>query len=119
MERNWDIIRLLLMQIEKSSPEIESNLSKYDEENIKYNAKLLIESGYMEGKLIKTLGQYESGVATVMMQNLTMEGHDLLDSMRKPQIWEKMKETAMNKGIDITFDTVKMLFSFVTQSLLS
>lgn len=39
---------------------------------------------------------------------LTMTGHDLLDTMRSKPVWEKVKETAQSKGIELTFEAVKM-----------
>jgi hypothetical protein len=40
---------------------------------------------------------------------LTWAGHDLLDTIRSKTVWERIKYTAKEKGIELTFDAVKEL----------
>jgi hypothetical protein len=37
---------------------------------------------------------------------LTWRGHELLDTIRSKPVWEKIKSTVQEKGIELTFDTV-------------
>ena len=41
--------------------------------------------------------------------DLTWQGHDLLDTLRSKPVWERIKTTAKDKGIELTFDAVKVL----------
>jgi hypothetical protein len=45
----------------------------------------------------------------ILSPELTWQGHDLLDTIRSKAIWEKIKSTAREKGIELTFDAVKTL----------
>lgn len=44
-----------------------------------------------------------------MSPELTWRGHDLLNSLRSKAVWERIKTTAKEKSLDLTFDTVKAL----------
>ena len=45
----------------------------------------------------------------LLSPELTWQGHDLLDTLRSKALWERIKTTAKEKGIELTFDTVKAL----------
>jgi hypothetical protein len=39
----------------------------------------------------------------------TWAGHDLLHTLRSKTVWQRIKTTAKDKGIELTFDAVKSL----------
>jgi hypothetical protein len=45
----------------------------------------------------------------LMSPELTWEGHELLAMLRSKPVWEKIKSTAQEKGIELSFDTVVAL----------
>ena len=49
--------------------------------------------------------------------DLTWAGHDLLDTLRSKPVWERIKMTAKDKGIELTFEAVKMLGSVALKSV--
>ncbi len=116
MKRNWDIIRAILIDTEKETIESAQELKKYEKEDIKYNASLLVKGNFIEGYIIEN-SLYPSGIGGGKLVRLTWEGHNLLDSLRTNKTWDKMKEIARDKGIEITFDTIKLLFRSAVETL--
>jgi hypothetical protein len=45
----------------------------------------------------------------LMSPDLTWEGHELLETMRSKAVWERIKKTATEKGIELSFDSIKAL----------
>lgn len=86
MKRDWNLIRLLLLEIEsRVAPEA---LKQYTEEQVLYHCELLEESGLILGKLVRGgKGQ----VVGASIQRLTWKGHDLLDSIRDEGVWARVQ----------------------------
>lgn len=84
MRRDWNLIRLLLLQIE--SGEAPPKLGEYTDDQKLYHSVLLIESGLAHG--IVALGQTGEPIGTTI-QRLTWSGHDFLDATRNESIWNK------------------------------
>lgn len=127
MKRNWDYIRQLLTDIEEEQ-DVFINITEMPKWNNQpleeYEAKvetiknieskffghleLLIDSGYIDGiTLRRGLGGNLS--YSTHSPRLTMAGHDLLSTMRSSKIWESIKSNASQKGIELTFETIKVL----------
>ncbi len=107
MERNWDIIRAVLLDEENSTEETGKELEKYSVQDIRYNARLLIEEGYLKGHINRNHVAKVIGICTL---ELTWSEHDLLDSMRGEKTWYKIKNYAKEKGVGLTFDTISHIF---------
>ena len=134
MKRDWDLIRKQLTDVEEENdlfseipPEPkwqDQDWNLYEKQFKEYQAiegrifghlELLIDAGYIDGMQIvrSTDGRFGYGIHS---PRLTMEGHDLLDTMRSTTIWEKIKTTAKSKGIELTFDAIKALGAFALKS---
>ncbi len=48
---------------------------------------------------------------------LSMDGHDLLQHMREPKIWNKVKSMADQMGVSLTMDFVRTAFPKIMNSL--
>lgn len=84
MRRDWNLIRLLLLQIESGKAQVD--LDKYTPEKQLYHSVLLIESGLAHGKIVPD----ETGEPIhTSIQRLTWSGHDFLDATRNESIWNK------------------------------
>ncbi|MDC4588788.1 DUF2513 domain-containing protein, partial [Acinetobacter baumannii] len=104
MKRNWDTIRAVLIAIE------DDNYDEYLEESenqdvILKNTALLIQAGFIDGKVLDSLDMS----ADVVVNDLTWQGHELLDTIRSKPVWDKIKSTALDKGLELTFDTVRAI----------
>lgn len=112
MKRDWDVIREVLIEVEALSDHDRSRFSyrtdphKDDEENTKAkHAILLKDAGFVTGAHTKLV----DGKHIFLGPNLTWQGHELLDTIRSKPVWEKIKNTAQEKGIELSFDAVIQL----------
>ena len=118
MQRNWDLIRNLLLKIEEIKgygnwihPD---SLPNYEQDEVSYHIGLLIEAGYANGTKSSDYDLIRQFTAT----SLTWEGHELLDKIRSESVWNKTKSTALEKGIDLSVEVVKSIASKVIEHVL-
>lgn len=137
MKRDWDLIRKILTDIEgekdvfdslKEDPE-QGDLSHDEYEKLLQvhrckesvmlgHIELLADSEYIEGVDVVRSTSGIVGYRMTSDPRLTMSGHDLLDTMRSPKVWGLIKSTALSKGIDLTFDSIKVLAVPVLKSII-
>lgn len=111
MKRDWDVVRDILTEVEALSNEerhgftygIGENCTTHDP-SISEHALLLYKAGYLSGAPINAYG-----CTAIVSPELTWEGHDLLDTIRSRPVWERIKTISMEKGIELTFDSIKGL----------
>lgn len=111
MKRDWDVIREVLIEVEGlTAADRDSKTYGLGDDHAKIDpiksehALLLWKAGYLEAIDVGTM----AGPA-IISPALTWHGHDLLDTLRSKAVWERIKTTAKQKGIELTFDAVKML----------
>ncbi len=119
MKRDWDVIRDILIEVEAlDSAKFEDirygPASESDEPEKAKHGVLLWKSGFIEGKESSNM----SGEA-VSATGLTWAGHDLLQTIRSKTVWERIKTTAKDKGLELTFDTVKELSKLAVAAVAS
>lgn len=104
MKRDWDVIRDILIEVEGMSvTERDSFMygrGRQDEAHGRH-AMLLWEAGFLKGA-----DAYSMAGPALLSPELTWEGHNLLDTIRSKPVWEKVKSTASDKGIELSFDAV-------------
>lgn len=109
MQRNWEIIREILLQLEasnKANPFINANsFNGLEEQEVAYNMRLLSEAGYIEAK-IQNLSDGSGRIGVALATKMTNAGHNLLDTIRNETVWKKIKDKFSTSGIDMTFDLV-------------
>jgi hypothetical protein len=49
------------------------------------------------------------GAKDFIAQRLTWEGHEFLDGIRSNSVWERTKKSFREKGVEMTFDLVKVV----------
>ena len=98
MKRDMDVIRLLLLRQETG--EEPEELKQYDEQLVVHNVALMLDAGFIEGKIIPDRSGSPRGAIIIRM---TWAGHDFLDSTRDTTIWNKAKEHVFKPGVSWTF----------------
>jgi hypothetical protein len=98
VNRDMDLIRDILLHVE-ADPTLDGtgrmpfdNAADFPSHSLKeimYHADLLIESGMLKGNV---------GGEMPMVSRLTWNGHEFLDSIRNPEIWERVKERLTGLG---------------------
>ena len=111
MKRDWDVIREVLIEVEALTHEerlrAEYGILEGQTEADRAKAEhvmMLWEGGYLDGADAGDLAGPH-----LMAPELTWAGRDLLDTLRSPPVWERIKTTAKEKGLELTFDVVKGL----------
>jgi hypothetical protein len=103
MKRDWDVVRQVLSEIEASN---RHKLQYHENKDAvaTEHAFLLFAAGY-----IKAVDATTFDGRALINPELTWEGHELLDTIRSKSVWERIKQMAKEKGIELTFDSVKLL----------
>lgn len=117
MRRDWELVRQILLKLEDLST-TSSYLSPdgvpgYDPEIISYHMQLMDEAGLIKAKCLKTSGQ---GLRCNAI-SMTWEGHEFLDKIKNDSNWNKVKGIAREKGLDLSFDVIKLAAKTVLESL--
>ena len=96
VQRDMDMIRDILVLI-NDGPEYdgtreftysnseEFGISNHSTEEVAYHLALLINAGFVDGAVLH-------GVPMHVIRQLTWNGHEFLDNIRDPGIWNKTKE---------------------------
>lgn len=107
MKRDMDLIRTILVKIE-ADPDYHGELRSisaaglgitgHTDTEVIYHVVMLIEAGFLVGNTKM------ARAGAVVVSKLTWKGHELLDDIRDPEIWEKTKERAKAvAGIGLSF----------------
>lgn len=107
MKRDLDLIRLLLLEIEKQDEAFSSErlgVPGYDSKQIAYHVRLLKDAEFIEASGDKHL---PDGSNTYTIWAITFSGHDYLDAVRQSKVWQRVKDTAKQAGVSLTVALAK------------
>lgn len=115
MKRDMDLVRLILLEIEKkyvSTAIFDLNIEGYDMATVAYHCKIMYEAGLLSNYN----AQYaDDTICFFCVGSLTWEGNDYLDKVRDNTIWKKTKDVITQKGLPLVFDTIKTISTaFIT-----
>jgi hypothetical protein len=107
MQRDWDLIREILAVLEARDSTRgglpPGAFPSRSEEVVSYHFYLLHQAGLIDADIKKSGNTGIFGIA----RNLTWDGQEFLDKIRSDTLWNKIKSTVKDKGLDLTFDTIK------------
>ncbi len=101
MNRNMDLVRDLLLAIE-NDPKLDGKtvnvlnqpsdigITDFTLEEIEYHLVMLIDQGLVDGKITPQM--------PIIFSKLTWQGHDFIDAIRDPDVWQRTKEGAKKAG---------------------
>ena len=97
MQRDMDLIRKLLLEIEHMGlrPIYNPRIDGFSKELNDYNLYLLINHGLVEGNG----NRFQGGDFFLAVFGLTMDGHDFLDAVRAKSVWERTKRFVQEGGL--------------------
>lgn len=112
MKRNMDLIREILLKLEKNCNDVcyytlDLNEFQLNREEVLGHCKLIIDRGLADGQFVSN---------GVTFRALTWEGHDFLDNSRNSTVWAAAKEAAGDLSFGIF---VKVLVETATRYALS
>ena len=113
MTRDMDLVRTLMLgmegpgfdgvrQVRPVPGDRELGVTEENYDRIAYHLTLLVEAGFIKGRL------FARGMPVV--SGLTWEGHEFLDAVRDDGVWDKTKEVGKRagaNGLDVMFGIAK------------
>lgn len=118
MKRNWDLIRKILLAVEDlPTPQqvvTASDIKGTAPEVVNYHLQLLKEAGLVKG----SCSNYLDGSTECHISQLTWNGHEFLDAIRNQTAWHKTLTVLRDKGLDLSFDTIKAAAAQVAASVI-
>lgn len=118
MERNWDCVRQILLQLEAlgdaRSVLRPNELRGFDEQTAAYHMQLLSEGGLIKADCVLGIG----GHGFAMASRLTWEGHDLLDKIRDPGMWNDIRKIIRERGLEMSVEAIKFAAKLIVQRVL-
>ena len=118
MKRDFDLIRKILLYVEENhdgNTFIMHNLDGYENNVFIYHCKLLSDVGLLDGEVEGFLGPEDS---EFVCRGLTWAGQDYLANIKNDTVWNKVKKTALEKGIDLTLDIIATLAAKYTKKII-
>ena len=106
MKRDMDLIRLILLKIEKEvdgEPVWDLSIEGYDMKQVAYHCKLLWEHGFIDEY---SPDDGDDELLDFAVGSLTWEGHEYLDTVRDNGFWNKIKTVMKDKMIPMTLSFV-------------
>ena len=111
MKRDMELVRKLLFFFDaKPGPESVEvpEIDGYDETTIKYHLVLLHDAAYFRCEPVKS--STSDRVIWVLPFELTWSGHDFLDKIRNPHIWDEIVSDMKKHGLaSASVDIIKRL----------
>jgi Hypothetical protein (DUF2513) len=107
MKRDLDLMREILLAIEASEGPLYLPLiadPPRPSGEIGHHVQLLQDVGYIEAKIFTVRESPDIAGAIIRMTN---SGHDYLDSVRDPRVWNKTKSVLEKVGGSAALDVVK------------
>lgn len=116
MKRNWELIRKILFKLEQKvddTPLDSESIKGFPPDVVAYHYQLLAQA-----ELICIEDNSTMGDADFVAINLTWQGHEFLDKIRSDTAWNKIKQIIKTKGIDLSFEAIKLAGKSLLISLL-
>ncbi len=119
-ERNFDLIRLILMELEKSpldSMVTNANLrfEDYDSKVVAFHLEMLKEAGFIDASIAKTADAKRT--PQFMVKKILWEGYEFLDNAKNDTIWKKFKAQAEKKGSSMSMAVANGLLTAFAKKL--
>jgi hypothetical protein len=121
MKRNWELLRSILNQAESCKgglPLVVTNMNyqsaqllnigEFDFGEVCEHILLLGDAGLAE---VRELGRISKGSAGVVIDRLTMAGHDFLEAAKNDTIWQKAMSTVKEKGNSVSLGVLIQILS--------
>lgn len=106
MKRDMELIRKILLAVQDGQSN--SSIEGFSDDEVKYHSALAIDAGLVDGAVLKSGTEIP---ASVMIQKLTMAGHDFIDAITLESNWQRVKDFLKDAGKQVTVETIKVAVS--------
>lgn len=118
MKRDMDLVKRILEIVEDADAAVDllnAAIEDKSSNEIGYHAELLIEHGFLDGKVQKAWG---GDYVSTSIKGLTWDGQDFLESMRDKKVWSKAKKVIRETVGSTTFSVIKETCNLVALSMI-
>lgn len=126
MKRNWNIVREILEQIEGNtlasyvrSGDFLKNPDVESKDDFFGHLEILIDSGIIKHATVERNAAGEFEFWDLRGVFITMQGHDLLDSLRDEKVWNRIKKRAQTAGVSLSWEFIKATIPIVISEIAS
>ena len=106
MQRNMDLVRMILMRIESNPSGGAPNdlgIKSFSSEEIGYHAHIMMQEGLIEGINVTTM---QSNGPEALPKGLTWKGHEFLDLARIEAVQRRLSAGALSRARSLSTDAV-------------
>ncbi|MDP2758939.1 MAG: DUF2513 domain-containing protein [Sideroxyarcus sp.] len=119
MVRDWELVRNILSSMEARETTlgdlVPESIEGYSPEVVSYHIYIMEEAGLIEAKCFKS----SDAPIRCIAFSLTWDGHEFLDKIKNETIWAKVKNQIKTKGLDLSFEVIKIAATKVIENALS
>lgn len=121
MKRDMELVKQILLAIEdRADTNHLYEIEGYSEEEITYHARIMSQRELIEIGIID-VSTRDSGMKKEYILGavggLTWEGHEFLAAARNDTAWNKAKDTAEEKGLELPYEVFKTLLMTILKSM--
>lgn len=114
MQRDMEFIREILLSICEDRFD-----GTFDRADWSYHLGLLVDQNFITGIAATRVLSGEVVFQQIGTPQLTWKGHDFLDGIRSKTSWERVKSLLSKRGVDLTFDAIKIAGTELIKSQLA
>ena len=114
MRRDMELVRKILLYVEAKGDGSSGliQIDDYEQTLIDYHVDIMIDAGLLKGKPLRGGNRVlNHGVI------LTWDGHDFLDSIKNENVWNKIKGSIRDKGLELGNLPFMVLKDYVKEKL--
>jgi hypothetical protein len=106
MKRDMDLVREIMLKIEAlpAGPPVLYRVGEVEDLVLLTHLEMLIDAGLVRGKISRSQG---SRGDVIGISTLTWEGHEWIDLVRDPRVWDEAKSTLQENGGALSFELTK------------
>src|SRR5438270_13952062 len=106
MKRDMDLVREIMLKIEAlpAGPPVLYRMGEVEDLVLLNHLGMLIEAGLVRGKISRSQGARGDVIG---ISSLTWEGHEWLDAVRDPRVWDEAKRTLLESGDSLSFELTR------------
>jgi hypothetical protein len=110
MKRDMDLVRQIMLNVEGMpvGPPIQYRVGEVEDRVLLAHMEMLISAGLVAGKISHSLGARGD---VIIISGLTWEGHEWLETVRRDEVWEQVKNVLEEQGGAMTYELTKALAS--------
>jgi hypothetical protein len=117
MKRDLDLVRELMLKIEAlpAGPTVQYRMDEVEDPVLLAHLEMLIAGGLVNGRISQTRGARGD---VMSISGLTWEGHEWIETVRSPAVWDRTKTTLSEKGGALSFELAKAVATQILRARL-